>query len=149
VFLIGLCLTFCMSGLLWSDDASRIIKIVSICMPTFPKPQLYPNSGSFLQFCNASHSPKTLGGGVEQGAMGIISECVQLVLHSPLKIAWAQIRSFSSSTPLNTTHVFDATKTNDVGMPLHNLKAALRRKHIPNILENMSLSVVSVKNPLM
>ena len=34
-------------------------------------------------------------------------------------------------------------------MQLHNLKAALRRKRIPNHLENKSLSVVLVKNPLM
>jgi hypothetical protein len=34
-------------------------------------------------------------------------------------------------------------------MQLHNLKAALRRKSIPNHLENKSLSVVLLKNPLM
>ena len=34
-------------------------------------------------------------------------------------------------------------------MQLHNLKSALRQKRIPNHLENKSLSVILVKNPLM
>ena len=78
-----------------------------------------------------------------------VRKCVQLVLYSPLKIAWGQVRSFSYSTPHNTTQVFDSTITNDFGMQLHNLKSALRQKRIPNHLENKSLSVILVKNPLM
>jgi hypothetical protein len=35
------------------------------------------------------------------------------------------------------------------GMPLHHLKAALRRKPIPNLLASMSSSVILLKNPLM
>jgi hypothetical protein len=71
------------------------------------------------------------------------------MLYSRLKIAWGQVRSFSKSTRHNTTQVFDSTITNDFGMQLHNLKSALRQKRIPNHLENKSLSVILVKNPLM